>query len=181
VVLSALRSFSLEMPDTSKPTFLVNAYSDPVAVRVEGRACFSNSASLHDFVAECMRQGKVRFVIDFRDCVSMDSTFLGVLAGAGLQLRKKQPPGSFVLTGLSPRNLELVRNLGLNRICTVDGNTSVEVGSGAKALPQAGGASEVDQARHVLAAHENLVDADETNRERFQDVLSFLRNRVEKG
>ncbi|WP_404421183.1 STAS domain-containing protein [Nibricoccus sp. IMCC34717] len=169
------------MPDTPKPTFLVDAYSDPVAVRVEGRASFANSASLHDFIAECIKQGKLRFVIDFRECASMDSTFLGVLAGAGLQLRKKQPPGSFVLTGLSQRNLELVRNLGLNRICTVDGNACVDVAGAGKALPQPVKASEVDQAKHVLAAHENLVAADETNRERFQDVLSFLRNRVEKG
>jgi anti-sigma B factor antagonist len=32
-----------------------------------------------------------------------------------------------------------------------------------------------------LEAHENLVQADEANRSRFQDVLAFLRNRVEQG
>ncbi|MDX2187031.1 MAG: STAS domain-containing protein [Opitutaceae bacterium] len=169
------------MPDTPKPTFLVNAYADPVAVRVEGRASFANSASLHDFIVECIKQGKVRFVVDFRNCASMDSTFLGVLAGAGLQLKKRQPPGSLVLTGLSARNLELVRNLGLNRICTVDGSTSVDVGSAPTALATPDKKSELDQAKHVLSAHENLVAADESNRDRFQDVLSFLRNRVEKG
>jgi hypothetical protein len=30
----------------------------------------------------------------------------------------------------------------------------------------------------VLEAHENLVAADESNRGKFEDVLSFLRNRV---
>ena len=38
--------------------------------------------------------------------------------------------------------------------------------------------SELESARLVLEAHENLVSADETNRAKFQDVLAFLKNRV---
>jgi hypothetical protein len=38
----------------------------------------------------------------------------------------------------------------------------------------------VESARLVLEAHENLVAADEANRSKFQDVLAYLRNRVEK-
>ena len=33
------------MAEASKPTFLVDASSDPVAVRIEGRASFQNSAA----------------------------------------------------------------------------------------------------------------------------------------
>jgi hypothetical protein len=32
----------------------------------------------------------------------------------------------------------------------------------------------------VLEAHENLVSVDEANRAKFQDVLAFLKNRVEQ-
>ena len=70
------------MSEASKPTYLVDAYSDPVVVRIDGRACFQNSACLRDFVTELVGQGKTRFVFDFLHCTSMDSTFLGVLAGA---------------------------------------------------------------------------------------------------
>ncbi len=59
-----------------------------------------------------IHQRKSRFVVDFLHCSSMDSTFLGVLAGAALQLRKENPPGGLTLCGLGPRNLELIRNLG---------------------------------------------------------------------
>jgi len=38
--------------------------------------------------------------------------------------------------------------------------------------------SEVESARLVLQAHENLVTADAENQAKFQDVLTFLRNRV---
>ena len=108
------------MADAVKPTYLVDAYSDPVVVRIDGRACFQNSACLRDFMGEMLRQGKKRFVLDFLHCTSMDSTFLGVLAGSALELRKVAPDGSLVLARVGPRNLELVRNLGLHRLLTVD-------------------------------------------------------------
>lgn len=169
------------MPETaSKPVYLVDAYSDPVVVRIEGRACFQNSACLRDFIAEVVRQGKTRFVIDFQHCASMDSTFLGVLAGAAIELRKATPPGGLVLGRVGPRNLELIRNLGLHRLLTVDsGDFPMNFDRCDTAL-KCPDRTELDNARLVLEAHENLVSADEANRAKFQDVLAFLKNRVEQ-
>src|SRR5476651_150027 len=104
----------------TKPVYLVDPYADPVVVRIDGRANFQNSACLRDFVTEMLRQGKTRVVIDFLHCTSMDSTFLGVLAGIALELRKLQAPGTMVLARVGPRNLELIRNLGLHRLLIVD-------------------------------------------------------------
>jgi anti-sigma B factor antagonist len=169
------------MADAPKPSFLVDPSCDPVAIRIEGRASFQNSASLSDFFADTIRQGKTRFVMDFTHCTSMDSTFLGVLAGAALQLRGLKPPGSLVLCRVGVRNLELLRNLGLHRLLTVDAEgCNIDV-SGGTALGSKTAISELESARLVLAAHENLVAADEANRAKFQDVLSFLKNRVDQG
>jgi anti-sigma B factor antagonist len=169
------------MPDIAKPAFLVDAYSDPILIRIEGRASFQNSGCLHDFFTEMMKQGKARFVLDFQNCTSMDSTFLGVMAGAALELRKKTPPGSLVIVRASQRNLELIRNLGLHRLVTVDaGNFQMNFGSGATQLTCEGDRSELEHAHLVLQAHENLVATDESNRAKFQDVLTFLKSRVEQ-
>jgi len=170
------------MPETAKPVFLVDAYSDPIIVRIEGRASFQNSGCLHDFFAETMKQGKNRYVLDFQNCTSMDSTFLGVMAGLALELRKKVPPGSLVLARASQRNLELIRNLGLHRLVSVDaGDFPLNFSQGAtSALPNCGDRTELEHARLVLQAHENLVATDEGNRSKFQDVLSFLKNRVDQ-
>ena len=167
------------MPDTaSKPVYLVDAYSDPVVVRIGGRACFQNSVCLRDFVTEILQQGKTRFVFDFMHCTSMDSTFLGVLAGIALDLKKRPGGGSLVLARMGPRNLELVRNLGLHRLLTVDsGDFPMNFSQSDQAL-QCREQSELDHARLVLEAHENLVTADEANRTKFQDVMAFLKNRV---
>jgi anti-sigma B factor antagonist len=170
------------MPEPARPVFLVDAYSDPALVRVDGRASFQNSACLRDFFAELIRQGKRRFAIDFRSCMGMDSTFLGTLAGAALELRKLDPPGSLVLCRLGPRNLELVRNLGLHRLMTVDaGERDLSFSAGAQQLDCPPATDEVESARLVLEAHENLVAADEDNRRKFQDVLAYLKNRIEQG
>jgi anti-anti-sigma factor len=166
------------MADASRPVYLVDAYSDPVVVRIDGRACFQNSACLRDFFTEMLRQGKARFVLDFQTCTSMDSTFLGVLAGAALDLKKTAPAGSLVLARMGQRNLELVRNLGLHRLLTVEAaEFPLNFGPCDTALSCAEH-TELENARLVLESHENLVAADEANRSKFQDVLAFLKNRV---
>ncbi len=165
----------------AKPVFLVDAFASPVAIKIDGRASFMNCACLRDFFTEMIRQGKTKFVVDFRDCASMDSTFLGVLAGAALELRKLDPPGSLIVARVGPRNLELLRNLGLHRLLVVDTGEVVPEPTGAQALACPGPRSELENARMVLQAHENLVSADAANQSKFQDVLSFLKSRVEQG
>jgi anti-sigma B factor antagonist len=167
------------MADPVKPSFLVDAYADPVLVRIEGRASFANGGGLKDFLSEMIRQGKHRFVMDFSQCTSMDSTFLGVLAGAALELRRQKPPGTLTMVRVSERNLELIRNLGLHKFATVEsGDFPMNFGGGAQVLDNHK-KSEIESAKLVLEAHENLVAADSANAAKFQDVLAFLRNRVE--
>lgn len=169
------------MSENETPAFLVDAYSDPVIVKVTGRVSFVNSGPLRDFFSEMVRSGKRRFIVDFAECSSMDSTFLGILAGAALDLRRLEPPGSIILCRLGARNLELVRNLGLHRIMTVDsGDRPMEFGKGGAQLENRSGKAELENARLVLKAHENLIEADERNRNKFQDVVGFLKNQVER-
>ena len=67
-----------------------------------------------------VEQGKKKsFVVDFRDCTSMDSTFLGILVGLALELRKLKEKGQLTLVNLMGRNLETVQNLGIHKIATV--------------------------------------------------------------
>ncbi len=172
------------MPEAvAKPVFLVDTFASPVAIKIDGRASFMNCACLRDFFTEMIRQGKTKFVVDFRLCASMDSTFLGVLAGAALELRKLEPPGSLIVARVGPRNLELLRNLGLHRLLVVDtGETAPLVETvGGQALVCNAPRTELDNARMVLEAHENLVSAASGKQSKFQDVLTFLKTRVDQG
>ena len=162
--------------------FLVNPYDDPVVVKVTGKASFLNSSPVKGLFDNLVQQGKSRFIIDFEKCTGMDSTFLGILAGLGIKMMKADPPGSVVLCRLGPRNLELIHNLGLHRLLTVDdgelkgefvGLGNLEAVAGAKRL------TELENARLVLQAHENLVEIDDSNKTKFQDVISFLKSQME--
>lgn len=169
------------MAAAPNPVYLVDPYSDPVLMKIRGRASFLNSQLVRDFLQQAIGEGKRRFVIDFAECTGMDSTFLGVLAGAALDLRKVVPAGSLVFCRLGTRNLELVRNLGLHRLATVDAGEAAPAGrEPGKALegPKLG---EIESARLCLDAHENLVEADRRNLGKFQDVITLLKGRVESG
>ena len=119
-----------------------------------------------------IEQGKRRFVMDFEACTGMDSTFLGVMAGAALQLHKTNPRGSLVVSHLNERNNELVHNLGLNRLLTVDDGMGVSRDDTAF-LEQKVLSDELQAARQVLDAHRNLVEADDHNEAKFRDVITL--------
>lgn len=165
---------------SSKPVFLVNADSDPVVVRIDGRACFQNSTCLRDFITVMFAQGRTRLVLDFQRCASMDSTFLGVLAGAAIELRKQGGGGSLVAARVSERHLELMRSLGLHRLLTITSGEPAATLAKCDTPLEPKKSSELESAQQVLEAHENLVQADEANREKFQDVVAFLRTRLEQ-
>ncbi len=168
------------MPD-EESVFLVDPSSHPVAVKIVGRASFQNVMPLKDFLKDSADSGKRCYVFDFSECSGMDSTVLGVLVGCALDLRKLVPKGSLVLSRLSERNSSLVRSLGLHRIATVDDSNGQADGtdsSGASTALSGSGLSEIESARLCLESHENLVQADDGNQAKFQDVIDYLKNRV---
>jgi anti-anti-sigma regulatory factor len=79
---------------------------------VDGPGTHLNSRSIKRFLAELMARGYRRFCLDLGDCTQLDSTFLGVITGACLQLRRSGG-GRFALRRVGARNLELLRTLGV--------------------------------------------------------------------
>ena len=161
--------------------FLVDGYSNPAILRINGRASYVNSAPVGKFFNQMVKEQKSSVVVDFADCTSMDSTFLGILAGAALDFKNMKPPGTLTLCRLGARNLELIRNLGLHRLLRVDsGDFDMTFEGEASAMLDTLDRSEIATARTILKAHENLVAADEGNLNKFQDVIDYLRVQVEK-
>lgn len=164
------------MSDPKQPTFLISAYSDPVVVKINGKANYLNCNALREFIETMLANGSHNIFIDFTECKGMDSTFLGILAGTAIELRKLSPAGELVVGNLSERNYELICNLGLQNLLTISEN-SAQKSEEYDALQN----QEVSDAKNILAAHENLTAADKENEAKFQDVIAFLRNQVEKG
>ncbi len=154
-------------------------------VRVVGRGTFKISTGLKRFGIAAIELDCRRFVVDLADCVSMDSTFMGVLVGVAFNMRRNGQ-GEIHLVNLSPR-LELVLGtLGLDQVMLVhmEGSTPPEFED---VLEQAefdetDTESETprDRVETMIGAHESLVEADPDNSPKFKDVLSFLREDLRK-
>src|SRR5271163_3726649 len=88
-------------------------------IKVVGRGSFQNSGCLKAFYQQLLKEGVHRFVVDLEACTYLDSTFLGILLGLGLKL-KDGGNGLLHVLNATPRNLELLKNLGLDRLIQID-------------------------------------------------------------
>ncbi|MGF1530911.1 MAG: STAS domain-containing protein [Puniceicoccaceae bacterium] len=162
------------MSERKQTRYFVNAETDPVVLQVEGRANYMNCAPVGKLFDLLFEQGRRNFVVDFAGCEGMDSTFLGILAGLGLHLKRTGEGGGLKLIRLGDRNLGLVKHLGLGEVLEIG---SAEPSPSASAPGEPGGVEEGTEAADqdlILRAHRSLVEVDEGNRKRFQDVISFL-------
>jgi len=160
-------------------------------VKVVGRGSFQNSGCLKAFYQQLLKEGVSRFVVDLDSCTYLDSTFLGILLGLGLKL-KDAGNGLLHILNANARNLELLRNLGLDRLIVIVGSGASPsgngVGLGGAASDGTNGSSppnleevpcpvptRAEAAPTILEAHENLMDFDPRNIPKFKDVVEFLR------
>lgn len=166
------------------PEFIVCADSDPVTVKINGKANYLNCSPINDFFELVLQKGVNSFVIDFTKCLGMDSTFLGVLAGVATKTMRNTPPGEIVLANLSAQNKQLIRGLGLHHLPTVKIEDDVCVGDECEHDVEKVVGDEVEQeasADMILEAHERLMKLNRANERRFQDVVKFLRREADKN
>jgi anti-anti-sigma regulatory factor len=68
--------------------YKVCATNNEVYVQIREKASYLNCAPLRSFLHEMVNEGNRVFVVDFQNCSSMDSTFLGILVGLGFAIKK---------------------------------------------------------------------------------------------
>ena len=167
------------MEEKQQPVYKFHAEGDSVFTKVNGRASYLNCAPLKEFFHAQVAAGRRCFAIDFEGCSSMDSTFLGILVGVALELRKTDPPGSMALLRLGERNLDVVRNLGIHRLVSVDNVNSKVDFSTANSIESNGGRVLADE-ELIRDAHVRLSELNENNARLFQDVVGFLEKNQEE-
>ncbi len=165
------------MTPPDQPTFTVDPSGDPVVIRVFGRANYLTSGPLNQLFCRLIEKGKRGFLVDFSECSGMDSTFLGILAGATLRLLRETPKGRVDACNLNERNLELLHNLGLHRFVNIrTGKPCAESIDSEESETLQGSTVE---AQAMLDAHRSLIEADAENKGKFQDVIQFLEQELD--
>ena len=151
--------------------YMVSVSEDAATKAGIGKASYINCRCVGDFLTTVIEKGCRKIAVDCSQCTGMDSTFLGMVAGAAIRLRKLG--GNLSLAGLNERNSELIENLGLGKIVAI-----IDAPSQA-ATSQAQLSATTATTEGILAAHENLVAADASNLSKFEDVITFLKKEME--
>jgi anti-sigma B factor antagonist len=151
---------------------MVTVVDQVVCLKITGRATFTSSVSFKTLVTELQKRGLRRFVIDLSECLLMDSTFLGVLAGIGVRLSKSAEGGSIELLNPNQRVSDLLDNLGvMDLFRVVRGSDPLklefEVVENAECSKQ-------ELSRNCLEAHRTLMELNPANVAKFQEVTKFL-------
>lgn len=143
---------------------------DAVFIRVEGKGTFSNSACLKEFAVKMIGDGRRGFVVDLKNCPSMDSTFMGTLAGISMRL-EDNGGGSLWVVNKNERNTELLDDLGISALFS---ETKPPMVNAATIAVEAASADRTTIREVMREAHEACIKANPENAEKFKDVLEHL-------
>jgi anti-sigma B factor antagonist len=171
---------------TSPAKLLVLVGREFACVKVAGRANFSSSPDFKGLLTGLVQKGYNHFIIDLSECVLMDSTFLGVLAGFGLKMNETATPDQrgIELSNPNDRITELLGNLGaLSLFKVITGPLQLSDGIQTSA-PESTTRSREEITRTCLEAHQTLMAMNPDNVVRFKDVAQFMAEdlkNLEKG
>jgi len=153
---------------------------ETVFVRVTGRGSFKVSSTLKQFITEMIsRQPVTTVALDLKECIGMDSTFMGVLAGLSGRLKKSGQ--TLELINLSEKNIRLLSTLGVDQVIDHYSHSHGHAMPAQETSPlSTAAATKMDLARTALQAHETLVELNEENRPRFKRVIEYLKADVDR-
>ena len=145
-------------------------------IKIAGRANFASSPDFKTLLSELAKKEFGHFIIDLGECVLMDSTFLGVLAGFGMKLNPKGAPAErgIELHNATPRVSELLENLGAVHLFKLTSGPMQLPADVKTCTPESINPSHEQIARTSLEAHETLMAMNPENVARFKDVAQFL-------
>jgi anti-anti-sigma factor len=160
---------------TPAATLTVAILGSAVCVRIVGRANFTSSVGFKTLVNELAQRGHRRFVLDLADCLVMDSTFLGVLAGLAIKASKAPETagnGFFELRNPNQRVSDLLENLGVSHLFKFQTGSAAPDANYQAVAPA--DASRTEVTGTSLEAHQTLMALSSANAAKFKDVVQFL-------
>lgn len=154
-----------------------------VWIKIEGRANFNSSVDFKALVNGLVEKGDKRFILDLTECVLMDSTFLGVLAGLGMKFSGARNGGqgvSIELLNPSARIADLLENLGIEHLFKVVCGPELDTNRLEPMEHTPGTHDRKEVSRTCLEAHQTLMDINPANVTKFKDVAQFLAEDLKK-
>ncbi|MBN1674141.1 MAG: STAS domain-containing protein [Kiritimatiellae bacterium] len=168
-------------PEPDTDVLLVAVWQEWAFVRVLGRGSFKISSALKRFHTAMIERGYVLHALDMADCLGLDSTFMGVLAGIGLRL-KRRGEGRLIMVNVNSKINNLLDTLGLTHLISAyapgdePGDLRGRLSSSEDLTPlDMPPDDKKNTSITMLDAHEDLIAASPDNLPKFKDVLEYLR------
>ena len=155
---------------------LICRENEKYGIVLSGRVNFETVVPLREFVNHL--PGDIRdLTIDLKECLSMDSTCMGVLSMLALNGIKSKLSMRVLNAG---SNRQLLKGLGVDKLFKFEDAefTPYSVVIFPAAAPEKKDLQQT--AETVLVAHETLIAADESNQQRFGAVVVMSRQDVER-
>jgi hypothetical protein len=127
--------------------------------------------------------GETLLVVDLGACGGMDSTFMGTLAGMAARLSALEG-GTLQIAEPGERNRRSLEDLGLDFLMEIDPPGTAwrgrvdEIRRGLHPQQAPGALAQGQRARHVLEAHQQLSDLNDSNARSFAGVVTLLENQL---
>lgn len=169
--------------NTPSAKISVLAEDKSACVKIAGRANFTSSIDFKALLNQLLQRGCSQLSLELSECLLMDSTFLGVLAGFALRLNSNtngDAPRKIELLNPSPRILELLDTIGvLNLFEIVHGKPR----KACETVTEPAGENRPTQeqlTQNCLEAHRTLMSLSPENASRFKEVTQFLAEDLKK-
>lgn len=147
------------------------------SVRVVGRANFASSPGFQSAVEELIADHPLRLVLDLEQCQLMDSTFLGVLTGGAVKFHQAAPAAASIeLLNANARVTGLIASLGVSDLFT-ERTGVLELPADVRAKRVAAqSATKIQLKQTSLAAHEQLMQFSDANKQKFAELTRTLKD-----
>ena len=155
---------------------------DVVILRVIGKGNFSLSPKLKQITDSLNADnGSKQYVFDIEKCITLDSTFMGVMASIAINQSKSCEVRAVVINTneITARQIGV---LGINYLLDLYGkpsNEQIMENVEFKSAPEAP-QTRLDQILHMIESHQTLVDTNSENEIKFRTVLDSLAGSLEK-
>lgn len=149
---------------------------DKCGIILSGRVNFETVVPLRDFVNN-IPEDTCDITVDLAECLSMDSTCMGVLSMLALQGIKRKIAMRVLNAG---SNRQLLKGLGVDKLFKFE-DLAFEPYSEILYSSVKPAASDLKSAAEtVLEAHQTLIGADSSNQQRFESVVEMTQQDLDR-
>ena len=156
-------------------SLLICRENEKCGIILSGRVNFETVVPLRDFVNHLPEDVK-ELTVDLAECLSMDSTCMGVLSMLALTGIKSKLKMRVLNAG---GNRQLLKGLGVEKLFKFEDGEFVPYATVIYPVEKTVKNLQ-SSAETVLEAHETLIAADESNQQKFGAVVEMTRQDVER-